>query len=62
MAAWVHQTLGGVISSIALIPRQTNLTSNDMFQIKCDEDEIFISSATVSDVEVITGQVAPTNT
>jgi len=62
MAAWVHQTLGGVISSIALIPRQTNLTANDMFQIKCDEDEIFISSATVSDVEVITGQVAPTNT
>jgi hypothetical protein len=60
MASWVHQNVGGIISSIALIPRQTNLTSNDMFQIKCDEDEIFISSATVADVEVITGQVAPT--
>lgn len=60
MASWVHQNVGGVISSIALVPQQSGLTSNDMFQIKCDEDEIFISSATVADVEVITSQVAPT--
>ena len=59
MASWVHQTVGGIISSIALIPSQSNLTSTDLFQIKCDEDEIFISSATVADVEIITGQVAP---
>jgi hypothetical protein len=60
MASWVHQNVSGVISSIALVPQQSGLTSNDMFQIKCDEDEIFISSATVADVEVITSQVAPT--
>ena len=54
MASWVHAKLGGIISSIALIPRQTGLTPNDMFQIRCDDDEIFISSASVSDVEIIT--------
>lgn len=60
MASWVHTRLGGIISSIALIPRQTGLTPNDMFQIRCDDDEIFISSASVSDVEIITSAVAVT--
>jgi len=60
MASWVHKQLSGVISSIALIPKQSGLTSNDLFQIRCDEDELFISSATVADVEVITSSVSPT--
>lgn len=60
MAAWVHKQLGGSISSIALIPKQNGLTSNDLFQIRCDDDEMFISSATVADVEIITGLVSPT--
>lgn len=61
MASWVHKQLSGVISSIVLIPLQSNLTTNDMFQIKCDQNEIFISSATVANVEVISGQIAPTS-
>ena len=60
MASWIHTKLGGVVSSIALIPLQAGLTPNDMFQIRCDDDEIFISSATVTDVEVITSAVAIT--
>ena len=60
MASWVHKQLNGVISSIVLLPLQSNLTTNDMFQIKCDQNEIFISSATVANVEVISGQIAPT--
>ena len=61
MASWVHKTLAGVISSIALIPKQRNLTTNDMFQIPCDDDEIFISSATVNDVEIVTSTMSVTN-
>jgi hypothetical protein len=53
MAAWIHKSLGGIISSIVLIPKQKRLTSNDLFQIPCEDDEIFISSATVNDVEVV---------
>lgn len=53
MAAWIHKQLGGVISSIVLVPKQKQLTSNDLFQIPCEDDEIFISSATVNDVEVV---------
>jgi hypothetical protein len=53
MAAWIHKSLGGIISSIVLVPKQKQLTSNDLFQIPCEDDEIFISSATVNDVEVV---------
>jgi hypothetical protein len=61
MAAWVHKQLGGVISSIALIPKQRNLTSNDLFQIRCEDNELLISSATVKDVEIITSSMSITS-
>lgn len=60
MAAWIHKSLGGIINSIVLVPKQKNLSSNDMFQIMCDDDEIFVSSATVKDVEVITNSMSVT--
>jgi hypothetical protein len=53
MAAWIHKSLSGIISSIVLVPVQSRLTSNDLFQIPCEDNEIFISSATVNDVEVV---------
>jgi hypothetical protein len=53
MAAWIHKSLSGIISSIVLVPKQKTLTSNDLFQIPCEDNEIFISSATVNDVEVV---------
>ena len=59
MASWIHQRLAGVITSIVLIPKQSNVTIGNFFQIKCEEDELLVSSATVSDVEVITTQQSP---
>lgn len=61
MAAWVHKQLGGIISSIALVPRQRGLTSNDLFQIRCEDSELLISSATVNDVEIITSSMSITS-
>ncbi len=61
MASWIHTQLSGIISNIALVPRQRGLTPNDLFQIRCEDDELLISSATVSDVEVITGSMSITN-
>ena len=61
MAAWVHKSLGGVISSITLIPKQRLLTSVDMFQIPCESDEVLVSSATVGDVEIVTTAMSVTN-
>ena len=59
MASWIHQRLAGVITSIVLIPKQSGVTIGNFFQIKCEEDELLVSSATVSDVEVITTQQSP---
>jgi hypothetical protein len=62
MASWVHKKLGGIISSIALIPTQRGLTSNDMFQIRCEDNELLISSATVNEVDIITSSMLVTST
>jgi len=61
MASWVHKQLGGVISSIALVPRQRGLTTTDLFQIRCEDNELLISSATVKDVEIITSSMSITS-
>ena len=61
MAAWVHKQLGGVISSIALIPNQKGLTSNDMFQIRCEDNELMVSTATVAEVDIITSSMMVTS-
>jgi hypothetical protein len=61
MASWVHKQLGGIISSIALVPRQRGLTATDLFQIRCEDNELLISSATVKDVEIITSSMSITS-
>ena len=61
MASWVHKQLGGIISSIALVPRQRGLTTTDLFQIRCEDNELLISSATVKDVEIITSSMSITS-
>jgi len=61
MAAWVHKQLGGIISSIALVPRQRERTATDLFQIRCEDNELLISSATVKDVEIITSSMSITS-
>ena len=61
MASWVHKQLGGIISSIALVPRQRNLIATDLFQIRCEDNELLISSATVKDVEIITSSMSITS-
>lgn len=61
MASWVHKQLGGIISSIALVPRQRGRTSTDLFQIRCEDNELLISSATVKDVEIITSSMSITS-
>jgi len=61
MASWVHKQLGGIISSIALVPRQRGITTTDLFQIRCEDNELLISSATVKDVEIITSSMSITS-
>jgi hypothetical protein len=59
MASWIHQQLSGIVASVALVPVQAGTTISDVFQIKCEDDELFISSATASDIEIITTDQVP---
>jgi hypothetical protein len=59
MAAWIHQQLAGVVSSVALVPVQATVSVSDIFQIKCEENELFISSATADNIEIITTEQVP---
>ena len=53
LAAYLHQQLGTIISSVVLVPVNPLKTFGDLYEIRCAPNEIFVSSATVADVEVI---------
>ena len=53
LSAYVHQQLAGQIASIVLVPMSADSNFGDGFEIKCRSDEIFISTAQVTDVQII---------
>jgi len=53
LAAYIHQQLANVISSIVFVPTYSNSNFGDGFEITCRPDQIFISTAQVSDVVII---------
>jgi hypothetical protein len=46
------------ISSIVIVPVSATSNFGSLFEIKAEADEIFISSATVDEVEIITANTA----
>jgi hypothetical protein len=53
LAAYVIQKQAPDISSLVLVPRQETQGFGSLYEIKSENDEIFISAATVEDIEVI---------
>jgi hypothetical protein len=53
LAAYLHEQLGSIISSVVLVPVDPLKTFGDLYEIRCAPNEIFVSAATVTDVEVI---------
>jgi hypothetical protein len=58
LAAYIHQQLVGLISSVVLVPRAANAAFGDGFEISCREDEIFISTAQIADIVLINSNTA----
>lgn len=58
LAAYIHQQMVGQIASVVLVPTAADSVFGDGFEIDCDPDEIFISTAQVSDVVIITSNTA----
>ena len=58
MAAYIHQQLANVIASVVLVPSFANANFGDGFEIRCQSNEIFISTAQVADVQIITSNTS----
>ncbi len=53
LSAFVHQQLSGEIASFVIVPLTEDSSFGDGFEVKSLPNEIFISTAQVSDIEII---------
>lgn len=60
LAAYIHQQLSTSIASIVLVPQTEDGEFGDGFEVQCRSDEVFISTAQVTDVTMIDSNT-PTN-
>ena len=53
LSAFLHNKLGDVIASAVIIPKDPTKKFGDLYEIGSQANEIFISSATVNDVQIV---------
>lgn len=58
LSTYVMNRLAPDLSAIVIVPVQNTLAFGSMFEVKSEADEIFISSATVDNIEVISSLTA----
>ncbi len=58
LAAYVHQQLATVIGSFVIVPQNEEASFGDVFEATAAPDEIFISTAQVADVEIISSNTS----
>jgi hypothetical protein len=55
LSTYIMTQLIPYIASVVIVPRKSGLTFGNLFEIKSASDELFISGATVDDIEIVTG-------
>jgi len=53
LSAYIHQQLPGIISSVVIIPVQTESQFGDLFQITPNSNELFIPDVTLQDIDIV---------
>ena len=53
LATYVHNQLAPDLANLVIVPRENSQAFGSLFQLTSKDDEIFISSATVDNVEII---------
>ena len=53
LSTYIVSTLSPDIASIVLVPVQENQSFGSLYEIKAESNEIFVSAATVNDIEII---------
>jgi hypothetical protein len=54
LASYIHQNLADVVSSVVLVPLDSQKSFGDLYEIRSAPNQIFVNGATVNDIEVIT--------
>ena len=55
LAAYIHNQLSSQISSVVIVPKDAEAKFGDLFQIRAGSNELFFSTASVNDVEIVSG-------
>jgi hypothetical protein len=53
LAAYLHAELGGIISSVVLVPLNPQKSFGDLYEIRSTPSQIFVNAANVNNIEVI---------
>jgi len=53
LSSFIHQEVGNSIGSIVITPKKAGGVFGDLFQVKSDSDELFLSTATVDDIDIV---------
>jgi len=53
LAAFIHQQLSTIISTVVIVPNNANSLFGDLFEIIANPNELFISTATVNNVQIV---------
>lgn len=53
LAAFIHQQLSRIISSVVIVPNNANSQFGNLFEISSRPNELFISTATVNNVQIV---------
>lgn len=53
LSAFLHQKLTPYLNSVVIVPASGTQSFGSLYQISCEHDEIFVSAATVTDVDII---------
>ena len=53
LAAYLHKQLGTIVSSVVLVPLNTQKSFGDLYEIRSAPNEIFVNGATINNIDVI---------
>ncbi len=53
LATYIHVNLATIVASVVIVPKSGQSKFGNLFEIICEPDEIFISGARVSDIQIV---------
>ena len=66
LSSYIHQQVGNAIGSIVIVPTKASGVFGDLFQVKADSDELFLSTAGIDEIDVVDklthGNIKPNKT